>query len=71
MHVIAETTGSLHRALVWATTTTLCAADIRGIHDESEYITSNKTCFSNVGSNINWITVGMRQILYKYSKELF
>ena len=69
--MIAETTGFLHRALVWATTTTLCAADIRGIHDESEYITSNKTCFSNVGSNINWITVGIKPILYKCSEKIF
>ncbi|KAH3774740.1 hypothetical protein DPMN_176131 [Dreissena polymorpha] len=69
----SETTGSLHRALVWATTTTLCAADIRGIHDESEYITSNKTCFSNVGSNINWITVDShdRKIIFADGSDIF
>ncbi|XP_052233119.1 low-density lipoprotein receptor-related protein 2-like [Dreissena polymorpha] len=53
----SETTGSLHRALIWATLTTICAADVRGIHDEKKYISKNKTCFPNVGSNINWITV--------------
>ncbi|KAH3773220.1 hypothetical protein DPMN_174577, partial [Dreissena polymorpha] len=69
----SETTGSLHRALVWATTTTLCAADIRGIHDESEYITSNKTCFSNVGSDINWITVDShdRNIIFADGSDIF
>ncbi|XP_052233244.1 low-density lipoprotein receptor-related protein 6-like [Dreissena polymorpha] len=69
----SATTGSLHRALVWATTTTLCAADIRGIHNEREYITSNKTCFSNVGSNINWITVDShdRKIIFADGSDIF
>ncbi|XP_052231757.1 low-density lipoprotein receptor-related protein 4-like [Dreissena polymorpha] len=53
----SETTGSLHRALVWATLTTICAADVRGIHDEVKYISKNKTCFPNVGTSINWLTV--------------
>ena len=59
LYGFAETTGSLHRALVWATLTTICAADVRGIHDEVKYISKNKTCFPNVGTNINWLTVGM------------
>ncbi|KAH3811419.1 hypothetical protein DPMN_139829 [Dreissena polymorpha] len=52
-----ETSGLLHRALVWATATTVCAADITGIHDELKYIATNKTCFPNLGSNLNWLTV--------------
>ncbi|XP_052218870.1 low-density lipoprotein receptor-related protein 5-like isoform X2 [Dreissena polymorpha] len=55
----SETTGLLHRALVWATATTVCAADITGIHDELKYIATNKTCFPNLGSNLNWLTVGL------------
>ncbi|XP_052233167.1 low-density lipoprotein receptor-related protein 4-like [Dreissena polymorpha] len=68
-----ESTGSLHRALVWATSDTICAADIRGIHDEGEYIQTNKTCFSNAGANINWLTVDShdRTIIFADGNDIY
>ncbi|KAH3769660.1 hypothetical protein DPMN_170934 [Dreissena polymorpha] len=71
--MITESTGSLHRALVWATSNTICAADIRGIHDEVEYINTNKTCFSNAGTNIHWLTVDshVRTVIFADGSDIY